>query len=116
MILINNPTQADLFFTLNEKLSTSNPNFELELINKQTNEEFYFTLSNDLSVNPTRYNHFVLDLSTLIEGQYDYTVRDKSVPLNNILEIGLLVINTYINNTIPPFSTTDTQIYTNPNI
>tara|TARA_R110001632_G_scaffold225288_1_gene358189 strand:+ start:531 stop:935 length:405 start_codon:yes stop_codon:yes gene_type:complete len=102
MILLRQDTQNTVIVTLKEKTTLSEPYYLFEFVCDNTKEITYFT-GVDLSTNKTRFNEFLIELTTGIEdrldsilnmplnGFYSYNIYSQvsatNLDINNITEI-----------------------------
>ena len=94
MILLNRDSTNKSVFTLFEKTTLSPVYYLFEFIDEDTNTSKLFT-GVDISTNKTRYNEFVIELTTngiedllnsvinlQVNGYYTYKVYEQSSPTN----------------------------------
>jgi len=102
MILLNQNTSNTIVLTLKEKTSFSNPYYLFEFICDNTKEYTYFT-SVDTSTNKSRFNSFILELTTStpdllnsvlnypLNGFYSYNIYSQvsasNLNVDNTIEI-----------------------------
>ena len=102
MIRLTKGQTQSVILTLTEKQLLTNPNYLFVFTNRSANTEIKFVRLNntDLSIYKDRYNEFLFvtntNLSTALNGQYDYVVYEQTSTSNtnpaglNALESGIM--------------------------
>jgi hypothetical protein len=84
MIILTLDQDSTVVLTLSEKALEDNPIYLFEFINQNSNDKIYFTTT-DVSAYIERYNEFVINLSNIAIGSWDYNVYEGIEVLNSIL-------------------------------
>jgi len=84
MIIITLDADSIIVLTLTEKASVASPIYLFELINQQTNNKVYFT-AEDESAHIERYNEFIVNITGIAPGNWDYNVYEGTEELVEIL-------------------------------